>query len=156
MLAALAWACYSLLSRKAGEFGYSALQVTRRSFFYGLIFMLPALWLCGASPLPKSLADPVCLANIAFLGLGASAICFVSWNFSIHVLGTLKTSVYIYLTPIVTVLTSHVLLGEPLTILICLGTLLTLAGLVLSSAESLRQAFRLSLQATGQGSARRP
>ena len=145
ILAALAWACYSLLVRKAGEFGYSSIQVTRRSFFYGLVFMLPALWLCDASPLPQALTDPVCLANIVFLGLGASAICFVSWNFSIHVLGTLKTSVYIYLTPVVTVFTSHVLLDEPLTAMI-----LTLAGLALSSAESLREAYRLSLQARRQ------
>ena len=150
ILAALAWACYSLLVRKAGEFGYSSIQVTRRSFFYGLVFMLPALWLCDASPLPQALTDPVCLANIIFLGLGASAICFVSWNFSIHVLGTLKTSVYIYLTPVVTVFTSHVLLDEPLTAMICLGTVLTLAGLALSSAESLREAYRLSLQARRQ------
>ena len=150
ILAALAWACYSLLVRKAGEFGYSSIQVTRHSFFYGLVFMLPALWLCDASPLPQALTDPVCLANIVFLGLGASAICFVSWNFSIHVLGTLKTSVYIYLTPVVTVFTSHVLLDEPLTAMICLGTVLTLAGLALSSAESLREAYRLSLQARRQ------
>ena len=94
--------------------------------------------------LPQALSEPVCLANIAFLGLGASAACFVSWNYSIRVLGALRTSVYIYLTPVVTVLFSHFLLDEPFTLMICLGTILTLAGLILSSADSLQQLRRLA------------
>ena len=144
VLAALAWACYSILIRKAAEFGYSSIQVTRRTFFYGLLFMLPALYVTDGSFLPQALSEPVCLANIAFLGLGASAACFVSWNYSIRVLGALRTSVYIYLTPVVTVLFSHFLLDEPFTLMICLGTILTLAGLILSNAEDLRELRRLA------------
>ena len=87
VLAALSWAFYSLLVRKIGEFGHPSIEATRRTFFYGLLFMLPALWFFDASPLPAGLANPICLANVAFLGLGASAMCFVSWNFSIRVLG---------------------------------------------------------------------
>ena len=149
VLAALSWAFYSLLVRKIGEFGHPSIEATRRTFFYGLLFMLPALWFFDASPLPAGLANPVCLANIAFLGLGASAMCFVSWNFSIRVLGTLQTSVYIYLVPVVTVLTSHVLLDEPLTLMICVGTVLTLTGLVFSSLDTLREAYRYSRRKTG-------
>ena len=149
VLAALSWAFYSLLVRKIGEFGHPSIEATRRTFFYGLLFMLPALWFFDASPLPAGLANPICLANIAFLGLGASAMCFVSWNFSIRVLGTLQTSVYIYLVPVVTVLTSHVLLDEPLTLMICVGTVLTLTGLVLSSLDTLREAYRYSRRKRG-------
>ena len=149
VLAALSWAFYSLLVRKIGEFGHPSIEATRRTFFYGLLFMLPALWFFDASPLPAGLATPICLANVAFLGLGASAMCFVSWNFSIRVLDTLQTSVYIYLVPVVTVLTSHVLLDEPLTLMICVGTVLTLTGLVLSSLDTLREAYRYSRRKRG-------
>lgn len=69
--------------------------------------------------------------------------------FSIRVLGTLQTSVYIYLVPVVTVLTSHVLLDEPLTLMICVGTVLTLTGLVLSSLDTLREAYRYSRRKRG-------
>lgn len=69
--------------------------------------------------------------------------------FSIRVLGTLQTSVYIYLVPVVTVLTSHVLLDEPLTLMICVGTVLTLTGLVLSSLDTLREAYRYSREKRG-------
>lgn len=64
-------------------------------------------------------------------------------------LGTLQTSVYIYLVPVVTVLTSHVLLDEPLTLMICVGTVLTLTGLVLSSLDTLREAYRYSRRKRG-------
>jgi hypothetical protein len=32
-----------------------------------------------------------------YLGLGASALCFVTWNFAVKELGAVKTSVYIYM-----------------------------------------------------------
>lgn len=64
-------------------------------------------------------------------------------------LGTLQTSVYIYLVPVVTVLTSHVLLDEPLTLMICVGTVLTLTGLVFSSLDTLREAYRYSRRKRG-------
>lgn len=41
--AAIIWAVYSLLTRKIGDFGYHVVQATRRTFFYGLIFMIPVL-----------------------------------------------------------------------------------------------------------------
>lgn len=69
--------------------------------------------------------------------------------FSVRVLGTLQTSAYIYLVPVVTVLTSHVLLDEPLTLMICVGTVLTLTGLVLSSLDTLREAYRYSRRKRG-------
>lgn len=43
--AAILWAAYSLLTRKISDFGYPVVQATRRTFFYGLIFMIPALFL---------------------------------------------------------------------------------------------------------------
>ena len=31
--------------------------------------------------------------DILYLGLGASALCFVTWNFAVQVLGAVRTSV---------------------------------------------------------------
>ena len=47
LLAALTWAFYSILTRKIGDYGYNTLQVTRRIFCWGLLFMLPTLPLSG-------------------------------------------------------------------------------------------------------------
>ena len=130
--AALTWAVYALLTKKIGGFGYGAIQSTRRVFFYGLVFMLPALFAFRFEWGLARLAQPVYLLNLLFLGLGASALCFVSWGVAVKRLGAVKTSVYIYLVPVITVITSVLVLGEPVTPLALAGTVLTLAGLGLS------------------------
>ncbi|RDU22478.1 DMT family transporter [Anaerosacchariphilus polymeriproducens] len=135
ILAALVWAVYSILTKKLGEYGYNIVQTTRRIFFYGLVFMIPAVILLPFNIEVGTLIKPINLLNLFYLGFGASAICFVSWNWSIKVLGAVKTSVYIYLVPVITVITSAFILKEQITWLSALGTLLTLMGLILSERK---------------------
>ncbi len=137
MLAAVTWAFYSVLTRKISRFGYSTIQTTRRAFFYGLIFMLPALPILGFSPEAAKLAEPVNLFNLLFLGLGASAMCFVTWGAAVKMLGAVKTGVYIYAVPVITVVSSALILREKITGLAVLGTVLTLAGLIISESKRL-------------------
>ena len=110
LLAALIWACYSVLTKKISSFGYNTILTTRRVFFYGILFMIPALFLFDFKLELARFANPVYLLNIIYLGLGASALCFVTWNFAVKVLGAVKTSVYIYMVPVITVVTSVLIL----------------------------------------------
>ena len=132
VLAAFIWACYSVLTRKISSFGYHTILTTRRIFFYGILFMLPALFLFDFKPDLTHFSNPVCLLNILFLGLGASALCFVTWNYAVGILGAVKTSIYIYLVPVITVITSVIVLRETVTLMAGAGTVLTMAGLFLS------------------------
>lgn len=132
LLAALIWACYSLLAKKISGYGYHTILATRRIFCYGILFMIPALFLFDFKPELVRFARPVYLFNIIFLGLGASALCFVTWNFAVRILGAIKTSIYIYMVPVITVVTSVTILHEEITALAAMGTVLTLAGLFLS------------------------
>lgn len=132
LAAAATWAVYSLVTKKLSGFGYDSILVTRRTFAWGLLFMLPTLPVLGFSPDWAALALPEVWGNLAFLGLGASALCFVTWNVAVRELGPVRTSLYIYLVPALTVLASAAVLGEPLTPLVVLGVLLTIAGLLLS------------------------
>lgn len=134
-LAAVTWAFYSVLTRKISHFGYNTIQTTRKAFFYGLIFMLPALLVLDFSPDKAQLLVPVNLFNLLFLGLGASAMCFVTWGAAVKLLGAVKTGVYIYAVPVITVVTSALILHEKITGLAALGTVLTLAGLILSESK---------------------
>lgn len=59
----------------------------RRIFFYGLLFMLPCLPVFGFSWDAARLLKPVNFLNLLFLGLWASALCFVTWTFSLKRLG---------------------------------------------------------------------
>ena len=139
LLAAFVWACYALLTRRIGALGWPTILTTQRTFFYGLVFMLPALALSGARPDLARLLDPVDLGNLLFLGLGASALCFVTWNVAVRELGAVRTSVYIYLVPVITVAVSVAILDEPFTWATGAGTALTLMGLLLSEGRFQRK-----------------
>ena len=132
VFAALVWAVYSLLTKKIGSFGYPVILATRRTFFYGILFMVPALCFFDFQPDLSRFADPTHLFHLLYLGLGASALCFVTWSFAVKQLGAVKTSVYIYLVPVITVAASALILRERMTALTAAGTVLTLAGLFLS------------------------
>ena len=70
-----------------------------------------------------------------YLGLGASALCFATWNFAIKHLGAVESSVYIYAIPPITVIAAAIVLHEQVTWISLLGIILTLAGLVLSELK---------------------
>ena len=135
LLAAALWGVYSVLTDRTAAAGYGTLESTRRIFGWGLVFMIPALFFMDFSPSVEALIKPANLFNILFLGIGASALCFVSWNFALRRLGTIRSSGYIYLEPVVTVITAVILLGDPLTPYTAAGTLLTLGGLVVSEMK---------------------
>lgn len=139
LLAAFLWACYSILTRRISSFGYNTILTTRRVFFYGILFMIPALFLFDFKLDLSRFTNMTYLLNILFLGLGASALCFVTWNFAVKLLGAVKTSIYIYLVPVITVAASVLILREPFTWMTGLGTILTLAGLLLSESKLFRK-----------------
>lgn len=130
--AAFVWACYSVLTRKIGNFEYPTVLTTRRVFFYGILFMIPAMLLFDIQWSFHAIINPIYGLNLLFLGLGASALCFVTWNFAVKVLGAVKTSVYIYMVPVITVIASMLVLQEKITIYMGIGTVLTLIGLLVS------------------------
>lgn len=138
--AAVVWAGYSILSRKISSYGYPVVCSTRKIFFYGILFMIPALFAFGFELKPQRFLQGASLFHMLYLGFGASALCFVTWNFAVRVLGAVKTSVYIYLDPVITVAASALFLGEPVTVLSGLGTALTLAGLLLSQMRTAKKA----------------
>jgi drug/metabolite transporter (DMT)-like permease len=135
VLAAVVWAAYSVLTKRISGFHYNTIQATRRIFFYGLVFMVPALLIFGFNPKINQLIQPVILCNILFLGLGASALCFVTWNTAVKILGAIKTSVYIYMVPVITVITSVIVLRETITGVAVFGIVLTLSGLIISEIK---------------------
>ena len=134
--AALLWACYSIFIRKINTYGYPTVQVTRRIFIYGLLGMLPMIPFSEFRLGLERFEDPVYVFNLLFLGLGASAMCFATWNFATKALGVLKSSVYIYLVPVVTMVTSVLVLQEKITAMAASGAALTLSGLIISEMRS--------------------
>lgn len=132
LLAAIAWAFYSGLTRKLTMLNLGSLRTTRRIFFYGLLLMLPVLAFRGLSAGYATLAAPVNAFNLILLGLFASAICFATWTFCLARLGEARASAYIYLVPVITILAAAIWLNEIITLRIIFGAFLTLGGVALS------------------------
>lgn len=132
LLAAFVWGIYCVLTKKISTFAHPVILTTRRSFFYGIICILPTLFFSGFHTDFSRFADFRNIIHLFYLGLGASALCFVTWNFAVKRLGAVKTSVYIYLVPVITVLSSALILNEHLSPAAIAGTALTLAGLAVS------------------------
>ncbi len=132
LFAALVWSVYSVLTKKISSFGYNSIQTTRSTFFYGLIFMMPVIFFTDLDVRMQQLLSPINLFNLLFLSLGASAMCFATWNYAVKWLGSVKTSVYIYMVPVITATTSMIVLKERMDATTILGIILTLVGLFLS------------------------
>ena len=135
VVAALVWAVYSLLTRKISSYGLNTIGTTRKIFTYGILFMLPFLFVFDFNLDVQKVIKPEYALNLIYLGLGASALCFVTWNYAVGVLGTVKTSVYIYIVPVITVVTSVIVLKEKITWIAAIGIGLTLIGLFLSESK---------------------
>lgn len=129
---AFVWALYSILSKNIGKFGYSVIQTTRKIFVYGILFMIPTLFFFEFDVDFATLMQPKYLMNYIYLGLCASATCFATWNYAVKELGAVKTSIYIYLIPVITIVASTLILKEPVTWMSAVGTIFAIAGLVLS------------------------
>ena len=129
---AFVWGWYSVLSKKIGEYGYSVIQITRKIFVYGILFMIPTLFFFDFNLNFETLLQPKYFMNYIYLGLCASATCFVTWNYAVKVLGAVKTSIYIYLIPVITIVASAAILKEPITWISATGAVLTVTGLFLS------------------------
>ncbi|MDD2484837.1 MAG: DMT family transporter [Eubacteriales bacterium] len=136
LLAALAWAFYCNLLILAEDGTLTLIQRTRKVFFYGLVFLLPVLPFSDFTWGFSRFLEPSLLFNILFLGLVASGVCFLAWNYAVSVLGSVKCAVYIYTNPVVTIFFAALILHEAITWISLLGTVLTLLGLVVSEGKS--------------------
>lgn len=139
VLAAVLWAIYTLMTRKIAEAGYGTVPATKKIFFYGILFILPTMFIFDFSPDLSLIFVGKNLFNMLFLGIGASAICFITWNYGVKCLGIVKTSVYIYVGPVITVAAAALILHEPLTPMLIGGTILTLVGVIISEKVKIKE-----------------
>lgn len=135
LCAALSWALYCLVLRRfSGRYG--SLFVTRKVFFYGLLSMSfyflfePLTWKA------EIFARPVVWMNLLFLGLIASMLCYLMWNASVKVLGAERATNYLYVNPLVTMLTSSIVLDERITLAALFGCVLIICGVYWAERHS--------------------
>lgn len=149
LISAICWGFYSLFLTMINKKGYNTILITRKIFFYAILFMIP-LMICGIfAENPKSTAY-VELSSIlnaerfssilnwillCFLGIIASGFCFVAWNKACNILGTVKISTGLYLIPVITIFFAAIFLNEKITLMGAIGSALTIIGLFVSGKK---------------------
>ena len=132
LCASLTWACYSLIIKKLSRH-YNALFITRKIFIYGLLSILPYLW--TQSPLQTDLtilSKPTVWVNLLYLGVVASMLCFVAWNWTLKQLGTVRATNIIYLQSFFTMFFSYLILDERITLMAICGTATLILGMYMA------------------------
>ncbi len=146
------WGLYSVLVEKANRLVVDPLLAVRRSFAWALLMMLPlAAWgttesgyvaldgsysiTLDADANAERFASLLNWANMGFLGVLASAACFVLWSRACRLLGVVRTTVGLYLTPLVGVVFAVMFLKERMTWLSVVGGMLMLCGVCIANAK---------------------
>lgn len=139
--AAVLWALYSIIIVRLQR-RYSSLFITRKVFFYGIVTLLPYLFIHEAALDFGLLLRPAVIGNLLFLGLIASFACYWAWNAAIARIGSVNASNYLYLNPVVALITSAIVLDERITVTALIGTALIMLGVAVCEKLPARTSAR--------------
>ncbi|MEI0477744.1 DMT family transporter [Brachyspira pulli] len=135
LLAAVMWGIYSVLVKIMGDLGHRSITITKKTFIYGIIFMLPIMFLMKFNVSINDYLKPINLINFIFLSFVACTLCFITWAYSTRILGAVKNNTYIYIIPIITLIASKIVLNENITIFAVIGVALILLGVIISETN---------------------
>ena len=128
ILAAFSWAVYSLVLRKLNVI-YDVWFITRKTFFYGVVTALPFVLSEPLNNPIELMSNTSVLANLLFLGIGASMIAYYFWAKIIKQVGAVKANNYMYLQSIFTLVISAIAIHERISIVGIIGCCMILGGL---------------------------
>ena len=134
--AAAMWAVYSLILRQVSD-RYDVRFITRKVFAYGLLSM--GVYFLVVRPPDIDIAvlsKPLVWGNLIYLGLVASLGCFLMWNWAVTQLGTVRTTNIIYGQCFFTMLIAAIILGEKITPMAVLGTVILTSGMMIAIKKS--------------------
>ncbi len=133
--AAVLWVLYSLGIVRLKD-RYPASMITRKVFFYGILTLLPVYAIQPFGGSAALLAQPVVAANLLFLGLVASLFCYWIWNVAVARIGPVAAGNYLYINPVVALVTAWAVLDEVIAPMAVGGTLLILFGVYLAQRHT--------------------
>lgn len=133
LAAAIIWAVYSvLLKQKPEEMRQRTMLAA--TIILGWIMLLPwYLWESGYA-MPTVFNEQT-VSAILYLGIFASVVAFLVWNYSVRELGAGVTGLYLYFTPLIAYLFSVLFLGESFHLYHLAGLALIFSGVWLSTRK---------------------
>ncbi|EJM92359.1 MULTISPECIES: DMT family transporter [unclassified Pseudomonas] len=127
----LGWGIYSLFSKDLNQ-TLGPVQTVTYSILLGTVM----LWVASAVGGEVSVAALVSLdssqwLSLMYLGVLGSALAYIGYYDGLRKIGATRSGVFIALNPLTAVILGALLLGEQLTLTMCLGGGLILAGIFL-------------------------
>ena len=136
-LAALSWAFYCIILKRV-QGRHSTLSITRKVMIYGTLCALPVMLFEPVTPISTLLRTDV-LLNMLFLALICSMAAFFIWNLVIKKIGAIRSSNYLYLDPIVSIIMGVIVLNERVGLVAVVGCALVLLGVILVEKASTKK-----------------
>lgn len=138
-IAVISYALYSVYVEKASA--YTGAEVTYVMLLAGaIVFVL--LSICeaiGKGSLPELIALPFhdtgFLSAVLYQGIGCSVLAFFMSNIAIANIGVNRTSSFIGIATVVSIIAGIVLLGEPFSAFQIIGAVLIIAGVYIANAK---------------------
>jgi Predicted permease, DMT superfamily len=132
LAAACLWGYYSVLSKKVAK-RHDALQITTWGILWATLFALPAaVTELHSWDLRAALHSLPVLSSIIYIAVFATTIAFFCWNKGLAFTSSHQAGLFFFLQPVVGSFLGWVILGETLTAMFFLGSLLILAGVYIT------------------------
>lgn len=133
--AAVVWAVYSVIIRDLYDH-YSTLFITRKVFFYSCLTTIPILLYDGSAVPWENFSESAVILNFLLLTMFSSLFGYLVWNKVLKQLGTVLASNYIYVVPLVTMITAVIVLDERITGVAIAGAAAIVVGMVMAEYKA--------------------
>ncbi len=134
LLAAISWAFFPIVLRLTDKKESTVFKM-KKIFLYCIITILVFMYLFEIPIFNSNALTSVNFINLLFLGIIASALCYVFWSKAVFILGVNGTMIYMYFVPLVTIILGSILLQEKITYLMLLGGAFILSGVYLNNKQ---------------------
>lgn len=133
LFATFVFAVYTILVRRK-PVTISASAYLGANFVLGWIMLVPwALWEWTYAP--PSIPAPHVLGVFLYIGIGASLMAYLFWNYAIAAIGPAKSAVVYYSLPLFCGIEAWLILGEAVTWVHGVSGLLIVSGIVIANRQ---------------------
>ncbi len=130
----ISWAAYSLIGRNVLK-SMSPLSAVFYSALFGALMLFPAT-LVGEAPLEIHTYSSADWISLLFLGILGTAAGFSLYYQAIRVIGSARSSVFINLVPLFSILLAWIFLGETINFSVLGGGIILMSGVYLTNKKA--------------------
>jgi len=138
MLASIvSWTVYSLITKKVSA-KYSGIKVTAIQSMIALVLFIPTLFV---TDFPDFAAfTPANWANLLFLGVICSGVCYYLYIHSVNVLGVIVPNMFLNFIPLITILVNVLFFQASIDLFQIIGGIIITGSMTLMTVDNLKAA----------------